>query len=41
MDRNVIVSTGDGNFPAKRLYEKIGFSQKRTFEIEGIALGLT
>lgn len=36
--RTVIVSTGNGNLPAKRLYEKFGFSQKRIFETDGIKI---
>lgn len=36
--RDLIVSTGDLNLPAKRLYEKFGFFQKRVFTIEGISI---
>lgn len=36
--RHVIVSTGDGNIPAKRLYEKFRFVQKRVFTIDGISI---
>ncbi len=36
--RKVIVSTGNGNLPAKRLYEKFGFSQIRIFTIDEISI---
>lgn len=36
--RRVIVSTGDRNTPAKRLYEKLGFSQERIFTMDEISI---
>lgn len=37
-NREVIVSTGDRNLPAKKLYKKIGFIQKRVFVIDEISI---
>lgn len=37
-NREVIVSTGDRNLPAKKLHKKIGFIQKRVFVIDEISI---